>query len=191
MNHASAPFPSLSLFVCSVCVLNVYACGRVWVDIWVCVCVWGGWVELCCRTAGYPMRAGLFSCVLCVYFLVYIVTSFTLLPLSKKLREVIQAYRYIHIYFLEPEKKMLNQKWSNKCVLFSCFWGEHQWGTGESSCVTFRQSSGMLNYTLTVNPCLAWSWWVSLCPCLFPEKDMGHKIVEETNMNTWSTLIGF
>lgn len=44
-------------------------------------------------------------CVLCVYFLVYIVTSFTLLPLSKKLREVIQAYRYIHIYFLEPEKK--------------------------------------------------------------------------------------
>lgn len=43
--------------------------------------------------------------MLCVYFLVYIVTSFTLLPLYEKLRDVIQAYRYIHIYFLEPERK--------------------------------------------------------------------------------------
>lgn len=40
----------------------------------VCVCVrgGGGWVQLCCRTAGYLMRAGLFSCVSCVCFLVNI-----------------------------------------------------------------------------------------------------------------------
>lgn len=35
---------------------------------------------------------------------------------------------FIYIYFLEAErKKMYNHKWSNKCVLFTCFQEEDEW----------------------------------------------------------------
>lgn len=161
LNRASAPFPSLSLSLHSVC---VHSCVCMWASVkcervgtcdWLCVCVRGGWVELCCRTAGYPMRAGLFCCVLCVYSLVYIVTSFTLLPLYEKLRDVIQAYRYIHIYFLEPERKCKIRNGAINVFYFLVSKEADWWEDCGFSFVSFRQSSGMLNYTSTVNSCLA------------------------------------
>lgn len=73
---------------------------------------------------------------------------------------------------------MLNQKWSNKCVLFSCFEEEDQMEDCRFSFVTFRQSSGMRNYTSTVNSRLA-SFGValslSLCPCLFLGEETDYK----------------
>lgn len=86
---------------------------------------------------------------------------------------------------------MLNQKWSNKCVLFSCFEEEDQMEDCRFSFVTFRQSSGMLNYTLTVNSRLA-SFGVSfsLCPCLFlgEKTDYKKKNVGKNKRKIVSTL---
>ena len=72
------PPSPLSLRVCSV---RVHSCVCMWANVKhervcscvsVCVCVRGGWVELCCRTAGYPMRAGLFLlCVVRVFSCLY------------------------------------------------------------------------------------------------------------------------
>lgn len=74
------------------------------VDVCGCMCVRGVGRALL-QDSWLPIEGRAFLlCVVRVFACLYC-DVITLLPLYEKLREVIQAYRYIHIYFLEPERK--------------------------------------------------------------------------------------
>lgn len=82
---------------------------------------------------------------------------------------------------------MLNQKWSNKCVLFSCFQEEDRW---EDCKVLLCHIQAIIRNAKLHIDCEFILARLSPCPCLFLLEEMDYRIVERKKQKTVSTLIG-